>query len=172
MDVVLGTALILMYGRSGMVEQAEHIFNWMRDAIGVDLMAWSAMISVYGRSGKAAPLKSMLDRMHEDGTQPNAKTFGALINACAHGGLIDDAMSYYHIMQKQYNIVPNNVVLNCVVDALSRAGRIKNAIDFIESNIAAPDIVTWKSVLGAARLLVCFIINSFVLVCLFIYPPG
>lgn len=152
---MLGTTLLLMYGRSGMEETAEQIFCWMRGATGVDVTTWSAMISIYGRSGLVEKTKSVLARMREDGIQPNIHSFSSLIHACAHTGHPDDALQYYQLMQTQHSITPTLIIHNCVVDALSRANRIQQAINFIKTEICTPDVVTWKSVLGAARLLVC-----------------
>jgi pentatricopeptide repeat protein len=54
-------------------------------------------------------------------------------------------------MKEEYQITPDDTHYNCVVDALTRAGRLEEAENFIKSMNAKPNTVTWMALLGGCR---------------------
>jgi len=54
-------------------------------------------------------------------------------------------------MEEQLGIKPSTVHQNCVVDTLSRAGQLDQAERFIVERMEKPNVVTWMTLLGAAR---------------------
>ncbi|KAL4278862.1 hypothetical protein GQ457_03G006230 [Hibiscus cannabinus] len=48
-----------------------------------------------------------------------------VLKACSHGtGLADEALDYFDRMHKVYNVEADAFHYSCLVDALSRAGRL------------------------------------------------
>jgi len=88
--------------------------------------------------------------MQQEGIQPNSVTFLALLNACSHSGLVDEAIHYFNVMKDQYQILPDVSHYTCVVDTLGRAGRLEEAENLIKT-MEQPDVVTWIALLGACR---------------------
>ncbi|KAL2550282.1 Pentatricopeptide repeat-containing protein [Forsythia ovata] len=85
-DMVIGTALVDMYGKCGCVERAFEIFNGMPKR---DILAWTAMISAYALHGHANEAFKLYENMEAVGVRPNSVTFVGLLSACAHSGLVE-----------------------------------------------------------------------------------
>ncbi|KAG6391834.1 hypothetical protein SASPL_149595 [Salvia splendens] len=54
-------------------------------------------------------------------------------------------------MEKVYGIRPNQRHYTCVVDMLSRAGRLREADEFVESMPCEPEANTWSALLSGCR---------------------
>ena len=79
-DVVLGTALVDMYAKCGMLEKAQEVFE---DLPNRNVVTWSAMIGGYTLHGNhEAALQSFKDMKHQ-GLKPDDVMFISLIYTCA-----------------------------------------------------------------------------------------
>lgn len=57
---------------------------------------------------------------------------------------------------KIIGIEPTSVHQNCVVDALSRVGRIQAAEDFLQLEMKEHTLISLRTLLGACRVYVCY----------------
>ncbi|KAJ7290913.1 hypothetical protein O6H91_Y025600 [Diphasiastrum complanatum] len=149
LDLSLCTSLIDMYSKCGNSAKAYEVFNKIS---GNDLVAWNAMIAGYAQHGLAKEALKLFDTMQDKGIKPNEVTFVSLISACSHTSLLNEGMSIFEAMVKDFEIVPNMQHYACVVDLLSRAGELNKAVAFIESMPFRPDPAIWMSVLGACQI--------------------
>ncbi|KAL1331671.1 hypothetical protein HN51_048933 [Arachis hypogaea] len=150
-DVVLGTALIDMYGKCGDVERARCVF----DEIGhdeKDVMAWSAMICAFAMHGRTEECLEMFGRMVDDGVSPNAVTFVGVLCACVHGGLVREGDEFFKRMVTEYSVRPLIQHYGCMVDLYGRAGRIDDAWNVVKSMPMEPDVMIWGALLSGARM--------------------
>ncbi|KAK9063233.1 hypothetical protein SSX86_017103 [Deinandra increscens subsp. villosa] len=85
-DMVVKTAVVDMYGKCGNVSMAKRVFE---DIHKKDVLAWTSMISVYALHGHGNEAFDIFDEMVACGVRPNRVTFGALLTACAHLGLVE-----------------------------------------------------------------------------------
>ena len=87
--------------------------------------------------------------------------FIAALAACAHGGLLQEGWSIFKQTVKHYGIVPRMEHYGCMVDLLGRAGKLQEAVQFIESMPLKPGAIIWVTLLssciahGDAELTVC-----------------
>lgn len=59
--------------------------------------------------------------------------FVAALGACAHGGLLQEGWSIFNQMVGYCRIVPRMEHYGCIVNLLGRAGKLQEAVRFIES---------------------------------------
>ncbi|EEF51490.1 pentatricopeptide repeat-containing protein, putative [Ricinus communis] len=85
-DMVIGTALVDMYGKCGCLQRAYEVFREMSEK---DTLAWTAMISVFALNGFGKEAFDMFNEMEAGGVKPNLVTFVGLLSACAHSGLVE-----------------------------------------------------------------------------------
>lgn len=143
------TALIDMYIKCGMIEQAERVFQGIESTC---VATWNTMISgfsLYGLERKA--LLCYLE-MQEKGLQPDGITFLGVLAACTHGGLIDEGNRYYDIMTKELGMVPTLQHYACMVGLLGRAGLFEEAMDFVKNMSLEPDSAVWGALLNACLI--------------------
>ncbi|KAL6570400.1 hypothetical protein OROMI_014914 [Orobanche minor] len=148
-DVVLGTALVDMYAKSGFIEKAIEVFNQMKHK---DVRCWTAMISSYGVHGHATRAIILFNRMEKEGFTPNEVTFLAVLNSCSHGGLVAEGMRCFKRMVEVYGLRPMIEHYGCIIDLLGRAGLLEEAYEVIQGLPVERDATAWRALLGACRV--------------------
>lgn len=149
-DVVIGTALVNMYGKCGDVDQAFEIFKAMPETA-KDASAWTAMISVFALHGLGEKAFDCFLEMEEAEVKPNHVTFVGLLSACAHSGLVEKGRWCFEMM-KSYSIPPQVYHYACMVDILSRAKLFEEAEKVIREMPMKPDVYVWGSLLGGCQM--------------------
>ncbi|RWR87567.1 pentatricopeptide repeat-containing-like protein [Cinnamomum micranthum f. kanehirae] len=147
-DMVIGTALVDMYGKCGCVETAVKVFDEMHKK---DVLAWTAMISTYAIHGFGEEALRLLKDMEMQGVKPNHVTFVGLLCACAHAGLVDEGRRLFDSMRLVYLVEPQSQHYACMVDLLGRAGLFEEAERLISTMPMEPDVFVWGALLGACR---------------------
>lgn len=145
----LGNALADMYAKCGCITEARRIFNTMQER---DLISWSVLITGLAMNGHANEAFKCFDRMIEHGMKPNDITFMGLLTACTHAGLVEKGRKYFDMMDQTYGIIPKVEHYGCVVDLLSRAGRLDEAEKMINSMPIKPNVIVWGALLGGCRI--------------------
>ena len=85
-------------------------------------------------------------RMRAEGIEPNPVTFVVLLNACNHGGLLEQGEKLFHKMIVFYGLIPTVEHHTCMVDLFSRAGNFERAKCFL-----LDDVPMLLAFLGACR---------------------
>ncbi|KAL0351687.1 UNVERIFIED_CONTAM: Pentatricopeptide repeat-containing protein, mitochondrial [Sesamum calycinum] len=149
LDVVLGTAIVDMCAKSGLLEKAGSVFDRMECK---DVRSWTAMISGYGLHGQASHAITLFRRMEEEGFAPNEVTFLAMLNSCSHGGLVEEGTNCFRRMVEVYKMMPKIEHYGCLIDLLGRAGLLEEAYELIRGLPLERDSTTWRALLGACRV--------------------
>ncbi|XP_050237198.1 pentatricopeptide repeat-containing protein At2g02980, chloroplastic [Mercurialis annua] len=145
--VKVNTALIDMYAKCGSLDDAISVFEGMRVR---DTQSWSAIIMAYATHGQGHRAISMFDKMGKARlVQPDEITFLGLLYACSHTGLVDEGFEYFYGMSRTYGINPGIKHYGCMVDLLSRAGRLDEAYKFIDEMPIKPTPILWRTLLSA-----------------------
>ncbi|XP_042464618.1 pentatricopeptide repeat-containing protein At5g39680-like [Zingiber officinale] len=144
--VSVGNALVNMYSKSGSIEDAIRTFTYMCHR---DIISWNSIINAYSHFGYA---KEALETFHNMLEMPTHVTFVGVLSACAHLGLVDQGFYYLKLM-KDLGIVPEKEHYTCMVGLLCRAGQLEEADRFMRSTFTEWDIVAWRTLLSACRVL-------------------
>jgi pentatricopeptide repeat protein len=75
-----------------------------------------------------------------------------VLNACAHGGSVDEGLRYFHSMEKGYSIAPKIEHYGCMIDLLGRVGRLQEAYGMIKTMPMKPNAVIWGTLLSACKV--------------------
>ncbi|XP_072955490.1 pentatricopeptide repeat-containing protein At1g33350 [Typha angustifolia] len=141
--------LIDMYGKCGNLKEARWIFNVLSDR---SLTTWNSMINCLALHGHSESAIVSFHEMKLQGVKPDEVTFVGLLNACTHGGFIDEGLSYFESMSRDYQIEPEIEHYGCVIDLLGRAGRFEDAMKIVKNMRIEPDEVVWGSLLNGCRI--------------------
>jgi pentatricopeptide repeat protein len=95
----------------------------------------------------------LFDRMVGEGIAPDSVTFTAVLTACGHAGLIDDAEACFGAMVSRYGIAPSPEHHSCLVGLYGRAGRFDRALAHIAAipSLLDHSLPMWSALLGACR---------------------
>ncbi|CAH2033846.1 unnamed protein product [Thlaspi arvense] len=151
LDAILGTALIDMYAKLGMLDKAVEIFDRMKNK---DVKSWTAMISGYGAHGLVREAVTLFYKMEEENSsvKPNEITFLVVLNACSHGGFVMEGIRCFKRMFEVYRFTPKVEHYGCVVDLLGRAGKLEEAYELIKNLPITSDSTAWRALLAACRV--------------------
>ncbi|KAG8389796.1 hypothetical protein BUALT_Bualt01G0015700 [Buddleja alternifolia] len=149
LSVPLGNALIDMFSKCGDLENAKAIFEKMPERC---IITWTTMVSGLTLNGCCREALELFDKMCSEGLKPDDVIFIAVLSACNHGGLVEDGKRVFSQMVHDFGIEPRIEHYGCMVDILGRAGRIEEAIGFIESMNLEPNAIIWATLLSACKI--------------------
>ncbi|KAF5742350.1 pentatricopeptide repeat-containing protein [Tripterygium wilfordii] len=148
LEVPIGSALSTMYAKCGNLGDGNLVFRRMPAR---DVVSWNAMISGLSQNGRGEEALELFEEMIVEGTRPDYVTFVNILSACSHMGLVDRGWTYFRMMFDKFAIAPRVEHYACMVDILSRAGRLNEAKDFIESATVDHRMCLWRILLSACR---------------------
>eukprot|EP01018_Ginkgo_biloba_P036141 Gb_02911 [translate_table: standard] len=149
LDVVVGSALVDMYAKSGSIEGAHVVFDKMFYR---NVVSWNAIITGCAQHGQGKEALQLFERMLQVGIRPNEISFIGVLSACGHAGLVDEGRRYFNSMRRDHGVIPEVEHYTCMVDLLGRAGCLDEAENFIDGMVAEPDATIWGALLGACRI--------------------
>ncbi|KAL4029247.1 hypothetical protein IC575_012474 [Cucumis melo] len=148
-SIYVGNALIDMYSKCGVIENAMEVFESMDLK---DLITWNSMICGLATHGCGADALTLFHQMKINGEKPDGITFIGVLCSCTHLGLVEEGTSYFNSMVNEYSIKPQIEHYGCMVDLFGRAGLLDRAIDFVKRMPMEADAVIWAALLGACRI--------------------
>ncbi|KAG7020430.1 Pentatricopeptide repeat-containing protein, partial [Cucurbita argyrosperma subsp. argyrosperma] len=148
LEVPVGSALSTMYAKCGSLEDGNLVFRRMPTR---DIVSWNAMISGLSQNGEGLKALELFEEMRQGPTKPDYVTFVNILSACSHMGLVEKGKVYFKMMLDEFGIVPRVEHYACMVDILSRAGKLLEAKEFIESATIDHGMYLWRILLGACR---------------------
>ncbi|XP_008787519.3 pentatricopeptide repeat-containing protein At2g02750 [Phoenix dactylifera] len=146
-DEYFQTALIDLYMKCGRSLHARRIFGGNERKSG-DPALWNAIISGYGKNGENGLALEIFRIMREQKVEPNSATFLVLLSVCSHTGQVEKGWELFKMMSRDYGINPTAKHFGCMVDLLSRAGKLAEAWKLIQE-IPEPSASVYSSLLGA-----------------------
>ncbi|XWS66615.1 hypothetical protein CRYUN_Cryun05aG0215300 [Craigia yunnanensis] len=142
-------ALIDMNAKCGNMDRAAKLFEKMPKQ---DVVSYCSMIQGLAIHSQEAQAIELFNRMISEGLIPDEVAFTIILNACSGAGLVEEGWYYFEIMKNEYSMVPTPDHYACMVDLLSRTGRIKAAFELIKSMPVEPHAGAWGALLGACKL--------------------
>jgi pentatricopeptide repeat protein len=102
-------------------------------------------------NGHAEEALVFFNLMQKEGFKPDGVSFTGALTACSHAGLVDEGLHFFDNMKRIHKIIPRIEHYGCIVDLYSRAGRLEDALNIIESMPMKPNEVVLGSLLAACR---------------------
>ena len=144
----VASGLVDMYAKCGDLVNARLVFEESTER---NIFCWNAMISGFAINGKCREVLEFFGRMEDSNIRPDSITFLTVLSACAHGGLVSEALEVVSKMEA-YGIELGIKHYGCMVDLLGRAGRLKEAYDLIKRMPMKPNDTVLGAMLGACRI--------------------
>ncbi|KAF5196850.1 Pentatricopeptide repeat-containing protein [Thalictrum thalictroides] len=147
-NIYVSTALIDMYAKCGSIKEAQQLFDTMMEK---NVVSWNAMISGYGLHGLGREALRIYNEMLHTRISPSAVTFLSVLYACSHSGLVSEGEKVFQSME-QHGVKPGPEHFACMVDLLGRAGKLEQALQFINEMPVDPGPAEWGALLGACMI--------------------
>ncbi|CAL1414807.1 unnamed protein product [Linum trigynum] len=169
LDVYIGSSLIDMYAKCGSLERSLLVFYKLRDK---NLFCWNSIIEGLAVHGYAEEALGMFSKMKRERIKPNGVTFISILSACAHSGLVEEGRKWFKSMTCDYYFPPQLEHYGCMVDLLSKAGLLEEALRLIRTMNLEPNAVIWGALLGGCKLHRNFEIAQIAIEKLMVLEPG
>ncbi|CAF1445957.1 unnamed protein product [Adineta steineri] len=136
-------ALISMWGKAGLVKNAQQIFESVDQP---DVITYNAMINAYGKNRMGLEAVDLYRKMPNN--LRNEISYICILNTCSHSGLLDEAYSIFNEISHK-----TQQVITTMVDCLSRLFLFDEAKQLIEDyeKCNAPYSVMYMALLSGAR---------------------
>ncbi|CAK7341345.1 unnamed protein product [Dovyalis caffra] len=148
-DIRVSNSILDTYSKCGCIASALKFF----EDISVErknLVSWTSIISGFAMHGMWKEAVEYFERMEKAGLKPNRVTFLSVLNACSHGGLVDEGLRFFDEMVSEHGVSPDIKHYGCLVDMLGRTGRLEEAEKIaLEIPTEIVNVVIWRTLLGA-----------------------
>ncbi|GKU97325.1 hypothetical protein SLEP1_g10487 [Rubroshorea leprosula] len=128
-EALVINSLITTYARLGKLNLSQYLFeqNFHRC-----LTSWNSIIAACGMHGNCIDALKLFNQMKEENIKPDEMTFTSIFSACSHSGLVKEGLQIFKSMTEEYSIIPGEEHYSCIIDLLSRAGRVEEAYDLVK----------------------------------------
>jgi pentatricopeptide repeat protein len=110
------------------------------------------MIGGLAQHGHGKEALKLFNQMLKDCVSPNHITLVSVLCACNHAGLVNEGKHYFETMEEKFGIKPTQEHYACMIDLLGRSGKLKEAVNLVNSIPFEADGSVWGALLGAARI--------------------
>ncbi|KAJ8554267.1 hypothetical protein K7X08_024945 [Anisodus acutangulus] len=140
----IGSAVVDMYAKCGCVKHARLAYDNIQK---YNLVTENAMLTAYAMHGYGEEGIAFFRRILDNGFIPDDITFLSALSSCVHAGLVETGLEFFNLM-RSYNVKQTLKHYTCMVDLLSRTGKINEALKVIKEMPLDPDTVIWGALLG------------------------
>ncbi|MCO5554254.1 hypothetical protein L7F22_007782 [Adiantum nelumboides] len=143
-DMIVGTALINMYGQCGSLENARDIFRrfpWH------DVLSWTAMISACVNNGYNEESLVMFAEMPNQGLKPSRSTYLSVLIAC--GNLTALSKGYeVHAQMLSNELEADIKVGNALINMYGKCQSLQDSM-MVFDKMLGRNIITWTTIISA-----------------------
>lgn len=145
-DALLGTTLLDVYAKLGLICDAKKLFDEMRVR---DIASWNALISGMGQGNLGSEALELFKRMKEESLfRPNEITVLGALAACSQLGALGEGEKIYEYI-KDEGLDMNVQVCNAVIDMYAKCGFVDKAFLVFENVKCRKNLVTWNTMIMA-----------------------
>ncbi|KAL0348179.1 UNVERIFIED_CONTAM: Pentatricopeptide repeat-containing protein, chloroplastic [Sesamum angustifolium] len=137
-------SLIFMYSRCGSMNEAKMIFNEMETR---DVVSHNALITGFAAHGNGVEALKLLEKMKDEGIEPDRITYIGVLTACSHSGMLEEGRKVFESIE-----APDLDHYACIVDLLGRVGKLDEAKRVIKEMPVSPHVEVYGSLLNACRI--------------------
>jgi pentatricopeptide repeat protein len=143
---VLGTVLMDMYARLGLLGRARQVFEELPVR---DVVSWSVLIRGLARHGHAVEALECFHRMRDEGVSPDAVTFVCILKACSGSSDFIDMGEELHGEIRKLGLLKkkkhgNGILATALVDMYAKSGSPRKARQVFDDELPVRDVVAWS----------------------------
>lgn len=143
-NVYVGSALVDMYVRCGLMEDGEGVFRGLSSKNDV---SWNALIAGHARRGEGESAVRVFKEMQREDFKATHFTYSSVFSACANIGALEQGKWVHaHMIKSGIKLVA--FVGHTLLDMYSKSGSITDAIKVFD-RLVKRDVVSWNSLLTA-----------------------
>lgn len=147
-EVGVHNKILDMYSKCGSMVDAYQLFENMPQR---NLTSWDTMIMGLSNNGLGEDAIDLFGEFKQKGLRPDGQMFVTIFAACGILGAVDEGMSHFESMQKDFGISPGMEHYVSIVSMLGSAGYLDEALEFIEQMPVEPSVDVWETLMNLCR---------------------
>ena len=120
----MGSALVDMYSKCGVVACAQRAFDGMAVR---NIVSWNSLITCYEQNGPAGKALEVFVMMMDNGVEPDEITLASVVSACASWSAIREGLQIHARVVKRDKYRNDLVLGNALVDMYAKCRRVNEA---------------------------------------------
>ncbi|XP_028751589.1 pentatricopeptide repeat-containing protein At1g32415, mitochondrial [Neltuma alba] len=151
----LNSTYSVLFGAMGAMsylDQGRQLHGLKSKTVYEDIVSWNSMIMGLSDHGMASETLKLYETMLELGIHPDSVTFLGVLTACGNAGLIDKGWELFSTMTNIYALQPGLEHYISMINLLGRAGKVKEAEEFVLKLPIKPNHAIWGALLGICGL--------------------
>ncbi|KAI5070415.1 hypothetical protein GOP47_0014758 [Adiantum capillus-veneris] len=143
-NIVVGTALVNMYGKCRSAEDSGVVFHKMEH---YDVVLWNAMITVLVEDGDQNAALILFHHMVNEGLELDKVTFASILGACVDQSCLEEG-NMIHANAVGLGYLSELVVMNTLIDMYGKCGCQSSAC-VLFNKLQCRDVVSWTAIIVA-----------------------
>ncbi|KAJ7250553.1 hypothetical protein O6H91_19G018800 [Diphasiastrum complanatum] len=143
-DLVVGTAIVTMYGKCGSLKDARKMFDKMLER---NLVSWNAMIAAYTQHGYGKEALELFKQMQLEGLHPDKVTLVSILDACASVTFLEIGR-YIHAWIVNDTVNSDVSINTAVLNMYGKCGELEDAQGLFDG-MPHRDTVSWNALIAA-----------------------
>lgn len=140
----VGNALVTMYARCGLFDEAQEVFNKL---LVRDIISWNALIAGYAEHSHGEEALSCFKQMETEGISPDAITYVCILKACGCIGFAYNGRQIHSDITKKGSLERDLRVGSTLVDMYAKCGSLAEAQEVFDL-LSARDVVSWSALIA------------------------
>lgn len=142
-NVVVGTALVNLYGHCGSPKYAKIMFENLQER---DLVSCNAMVTIYAQQGQEKDAFQLFDHMLQEGFVPNKVTFLGVVDACnGSTGLFVGKKLHAYVSHTGFE--SDAFVLTTLLSMYGKCDNTEMA-DILFDELSERNVVSWNAIIA------------------------
>ncbi|KAK9101856.1 hypothetical protein Sjap_019110 [Stephania japonica] len=142
--VFVGSNLVDMYAKCGLLSDARKVFNYIPDR---NVVAWNSMIVGYVQNGMNEEATEVFYDMRVDGVEPTRVTVASLLTASANLVVVEEGKQG-HALAVLVGLEFDSIMGTSLINFYSKLGSIEE-VELVFSRMVERDVVTWNLLISA-----------------------
>jgi pentatricopeptide repeat protein len=143
-NLMIGNALIHMYGKSGLLVEAHTAFEKMLHR---DMISWNTLMAGYLKHDCHAEALHCFEKIEHKGISPDAFAFCCGLKACNGTGAVDKGIEIHREIERKGFLEKDLVLGNTLIDMYAKHGFLTKAQGVFDT-LPEQDKVSWNTLLA------------------------
>ncbi|XP_068649173.1 pentatricopeptide repeat-containing protein At3g09040, mitochondrial [Aristolochia californica] len=141
-NVFVGSSLINMYSKCGILHDARKIFYTLEEK---NIVLWNSMLGGFSQHGFSDEAMDLFLEMKHLGVLLDEFTYVTVFNVCAFSGQLEMGLQLHSLIIKS-NMESSLYVSNALVDMYGKSGNVKDARRQFEQMLDQ-DLISWNAMI-------------------------
>ena len=142
-DSVIGSALVDMYAKCGLLQHAQEVFDKLTVH---DTVSWTALIAGYANNGHGKEALNCFNQMQSNGLSPNVVTYVCGLKACGSIGAIEKGQEIHAEVDREGLLEADVSIGNALADMYMKCGSLIKAQDVFDM-LPSRDVNSWNALI-------------------------